>query len=419
MPARGASRLSVRPTARGWQALVAGGITLFVARLIGTTQFHQLAYALLILPLASLVLGILASRGLKYSRSLPPGDRITAGKEARLRLLVERSRFCAAKVSVSDRLPGPREFDFPGWKEKHRLEVPLTFARRGVYELGPAEVRVADPFGLLALTRWFEERTEVVVYPKIHELRGFPLRGGNEEAGTRGARGRRGEEFANLREYRRGDDRRHIHWKSLARTGELFVKEFSLEAPRRHTVVLDLRREGLRTQDDEVEDAVSAAASVLTHLAREGLPYRLLGTGSDAIDTGFGSDEDTYWEAMRLLAMARADGTRLMGATVLGERGGLGEGVVLISRTRDEELPHCVRKLREAGLSVVVVALATHTYRTPAVSGTSQGDAVHAREAEFSRRVGRLEAAGAAVRIVTHPEGVEGLSGLRGIEAAR
>lgn len=414
MPGRGASRHSVRPTARGWQALVAGAITLFVARLIGTTQFHQLAYVLLTLPLASLVLGMMASRGLRYSRSLPPGYRITAGRETRLRLLVERSRFCAAKVSVSDRLPGPREFEFPGWKEKLRIEVPLTFARRGVYELGPAEVRVADPFGLLAFTSWFEERTEVVVYPQVHELRGFPLRGGNEEAGTRGTRGRRGEEFANLREYRRGDDRRHIHWKSLARTGELFVKEFSLEAPRRHTVVLDLRREGLRTQDDEVEDAVSAAASVLTHLAREGLPFRLLGTGSDAIDTGFGSDEDAYWGAMRFLATARADGGRPMGETVLGERGGLGEGVVLISRTRDEELSHCVRKLREAGLSVVVVALATHTYRTPTVAGAAQG-----REAEFSRSVGRLEAAGAAVRVVSHPEGVEGLSGLRGIEAVR
>lgn len=395
---------------------------MFVARLIGTTQFHQLAYALLTLPLASLVLGVMASRGLEYSRSLPPGDRITVGKEARLRLLVERPRFCAAKVTVSDRLPGPREFEFPGWREKHRIEVPLTFARRGVYELGPAEVRVADPFGLLILTRWFWERTEVVVYPQVHELQGFPLRGGNQEAGTRGSRGRRGEEFANLREYRRGDDRRHIHWKSLARTGQLFVKEFSLEAPRRHTVVLDLRREGLRTQENEVEDAVSAAASVLTHLSREGLPFRLLGTGADAIDTGFGSEDDAYWEAMRLLAMARADGARPTGAAVLVERGGLGEGVVLVSRTRDEELPHCVRKLRDAGLSVVVVALATHTYRTPAVAGAvpgGPGGAAHGREAEFSRHVSRLEAAGAAVRVLSHPEGVEGLSGLRGIEAVR
>jgi len=415
LPKRGASRLSVRPTARGWQALVVGLITLLVARLIGTTQFHQLAYALLILPLASLAVGVMGCRGLRYSRALPPGTRITAGSPATLRLLLERSRFGATKASVADRLPEPRVFEFSTTRERSRSEVPLIFARRGVYALGPAELRVADPFGLLRFARKDSERTEVVVYPRVYELRGFPLRGGNEDAGTRGSRGRRGEEFANLREYRRGDDRRHIHWKSLARTGELFVKEFSLQAPRRHTVVLDLRREGLRTQENEVEDAVSAAASVLTYLAREDLPFRLLDTGSSKADTGFGSDEDSYWEAMRLLATARADGVRHLGETVLAERGVLGEGVVLVSRTRDEELPHCVRKLRDLGLSVIVVALATHTYRMPHVSG----DVVKGHGAEFLRSVGRLEAAGATVRIISHPEGVAGLSGARGVGAVR
>jgi len=412
---RGASRLSVRPTARGWQALAAGIVTLIVARLIGTTQFHQLAYALLVLPLASLALGVVGSRGLRYSRALPRGTRITAGTPTTLLLLLERSRFGATKASVLDRLPGPRSFDFSTTRESSRIEVPLTFARRGVYTLGPAEVRVADPFGLLRFARRDGERTEVVVYPRVYELRGFPLRGGNVEAGTTGSRGRRGEEFANLREYRRGDDKRHIHWKSLARTGELFVKEFSLQAPRRHTVALDLRREGLRTQESEIEDAVSVAASVLTHLAGEGLPFRLLDTGSSGADTGFGSDEDSYWAAMRLLATARADGARHLGETVLGERGGLGEGVVLVSRTRDDELPHCVRKLREAGLWVIVVALATHTYRTPPVPGS----AAQGREAEFLRSVGTLEAAGATVRVVSHPAGVAGLSGARGVEAVR
>ena len=415
MPPRGASRLKVRLTARGWQALAFGVLTLVVARLIGTTQFHQLAYAFFALPLASLVLGVMGSRGISYSRSLPPGTRITAGKEAGLRLLLERSRFGAAKVGVVDHLPGRRHFEFPGWREKKKIEVPLSFARRGVYELGPAEVSIVDPFGLLAFARRFEERTEVVVYPRVCELWGFPLLGGNVEAGTRGARGRRGEEFANLREYRRGDDKRHIHWKSLARTGELFVKEFSVEAPRRHTVALDLRREGLRTQEQEVEDAVSAAASVLTHLMREGLPFRLLTAG--ATQTGFGSDEDAYWRAMRFLAMARADGVRSLGETVLPERGGLGEGVVLVTRTRDEELPLCVRKLREAGLSVIVIALATHTYRTPSMPNAAPGGVVREREAEFLRNIGRLEAAGATVRTISQPEGVEGLSGARAVGA--
>src|SRR5918997_156969 len=231
----GVSRLAVRPTARGWQALLVGLVVLFVARVIGTTQFHQLAYALLGLVLAALVLGWSSSRGLRFSRALPPGVRITAGSPARIRLLLaNRSRLGASGVRVADRLPEARIFEAPplGGNAGTEIEAPLAFARRGIYELGPAEVGATDPFGLLRFARRFEERTEVVVYPEVHELPGFPLRGGNVDVGARGTRGRRGDEFAGLREYRRGDDRRHIHWKSVARTGELYVKEFAVEAPR-------------------------------------------------------------------------------------------------------------------------------------------------------------------------------------------
>jgi uncharacterized protein (DUF58 family) len=407
---RGVARLAVRPTARGWQALVIGSLILFVARMIGTTQFHQLAYAFLALFAAALILGWLSSRGLRFSRALPPGVRITAGIPARVDLsLSNRSRFGSSRVSVADRLPEPRSFEAPPLRGQGEtaIRAPLVFARRGVYELGPAEVGVTDPFGLLRFVRRFGERTEVVVYPEVYDLGDFPLRGGNTEIGTRGSHGHRGDEFASLREYRHGDDRRHIHWKSVARTGELYVKEFALEAPRRYAVVLDLRREGLRAPEAEIEDAVSAAASVLTRLAWARLPFRLVCTDVAGAATQFGSSESSYWEAMRLLATARADGYRELGKVVLGEREGLGEGVVLVSRTRDEDLPPCVRKLRGAGLSVIVVAIATHTYRTP--PGT--GGAAQSREAEFLRTVDRLDAAGAAVRVVSHPTGVAGLSG--------
>jgi uncharacterized protein (DUF58 family) len=414
--ARRAERLAVVPTARGWQAIVIGVFVLFIARLIGTTQFHQLAYALLALPLASLATGMLGTRGLRFSRALSRGERITAGSPACVELrLANASRFGTSGVGVSDHLPGRRDFEVAplGARGETTVEVPLTFARRGLYELGPAEARVVDPFGLLRFVRHFEERTEVVVYPKVYDLPNFPLRGADVEADARGSVGQRGDEFAGLREYRRGDDRRHIHWKSVARTGELFVKEFAIHAPRRYTVALDLRREGLRNVEGEVEDAVSAAASVLAHLSRERLPSRLLCTDRAGAETSFGSDAASYWEAMRLLATARADGERDIGEVVLAQRGNLGEGVVLVSRTRDEELPACVRRLRGAGLSVVVVALATHTYRTPPVGSAagSAGGVAHKREAEFARTVGRLETAGAAVRVVREGAGVAGLSG--------
>lgn len=403
----GASRLAVRPTARGWQAVLVGLLMLFVARLIGTTQFHQFAYALLALTFVALVLGWASARGLRFSRGLPPGVRITAGSPARIRLFLSNdSRFGSSGVRLTDHLPEPRVFEVLPL-ETTTIEASLYFAKRGVYELGPAEVGVTDHFGLLRFVRRFGEGTEVVVYPEVHELRDFPIRGGNVEVGARGSRGQRGDEFAGLREYRRGDDRRHIHWKSVARTGELYVKEFAVEAPRRYAVALDLRREGLRAPEAEVEDAVSVAASVLTRLARERLPFRLVCADGASNTTPFGSGEASYWGAMRLLATARADGARRLGQAVLAEEDGLGEGVVLISRTRNEDLPAGVRRLRGAGLSVVVVAIATHTYRTP--PGT--GGAAQSREAEFLRFVDRVEAAGAAVRIVSHPGGVPVLSG--------
>ena len=408
-------RLAVRPTSAGWQVLAAGAVVFFVARLIGTTQFHQLAYALLALPIASFVLGMAGSRGVRYVRSVPPGTHLTAGGTSAVALELTRPRFGASKAGVVDRLPEPRALAFPSPKvnlRTARLEVPLSFPRRGVYELGPAEIRISDPIGLLGFSRTFPEKTEVVVYPKTYPLPGFPLRGGDMEAGSRGSRGQRGDEFASLREYRRGDDRRHIHWKSVARTGELFVKEFSLEAPRRHTVVVDLRREGIRVNEDEVEDAVSSAASVLRHLAKERLPLRLLCANAAVDATPFG-DDAAYRQAMRLLAQVRADGASSLSEVVLEGRGALGEGLVIVSRTRDAGLPAAVRSLRDAGLSVIVVALASYSYRTPpGTGGNAPG-----REEEFARSVRLLEASGATVRVVAGPAGVAGLSG--GREAAR
>jgi uncharacterized protein (DUF58 family) len=411
------ARLSIRLTARGWQAIIIGVLVLIVARLIGTTQFHQLGYALLILPIAALVLGLATSRGLSFSRRLPKNSRITAGAESGIELCLDNSsRFGTSVVEVSDRLPDDRDFEFAplGGNASSSAEVPITFPRRGVYHLGPAEAAAVDPFDLVRFTRKFDERTEVVVYPEVHELRGFPVRGGNSDSGGRGTIGHRGDEFAGLREYRRGDDRRHIHWKSVARTGQLFVKEFSLHAPKRHTVALDLRRGGLRALDGPVEDTISTAASIMTHLKNEGLPFRLMCNDEEKEATEFGMDDSSYWKAMRILASVRADGREALADSILGNDGkngnSFGEGVVLVSRHLDEELPECVRKLRSAGLSVVAALVASHTYR-PSDGASSRASE---RESAFLRHAEKLDRAGASVCVVRHDNG--GVAGLSGAE---
>jgi len=400
------TRLRVRPTSRGWQALVIGAAVFLGARLIGTTQLHQLAYALFALVIAALVLGYFAARGLKFSRSLP-NSRFSARVPARIDILISNdSSLNSSRIEVVDRLPEPRGFESPplGKGGGAAVEIPVTFPRRGLYNLGPAEVLAVEPFGLLRFSRGFPETTEVVVYPEIHELGDFPIQGGAIEAGVRGARGQRGDEFAGLREYRRGDDMRHIHWKSVARTGELVVREFSLQAPLRYTIALDLRRRGLKVPEAEIETAVSEAASVLTHLKKNRLPARLLCPGRETESTDFGTDEESYWRAMRILATVKADGDKDLGQALLDERGGLGEGLVLVSRgvgERGEDLSESVRRLRRAGLTVVVIAVSSHTY----LGYPAGSSAIREREALFNGGVSRLESAGAAV-LVTHHDDV-------------
>jgi hypothetical protein len=105
---------------------------------------------------------------------------------------------------------------------------------------------------------------------------------------------------------------------------------------------------------------------------------------------------------MSLLAVAQADGDTDMGDLLAEklreEREGLGEGVILILRSLDDDLLSSVQKLRAAGLSVIVVALAVHTYRA---EGT-----LSRRAATFSEDVRRLGLTGAEVRIVQRPGGV-------------
>ncbi|BBL80076.1 hypothetical protein RxyAA322_19300 [Rubrobacter xylanophilus] len=398
--------LAVRPTSRGWQALVAGVAVLVVARLIGTTQFHQLAYLLLLLVVAALGLGVAVLRGIAFERRLPEEvRRITAGRPAGVGLVISnRSRLLwTPRLEVEDVLSRPESAALPPVAPggQRRVRVAVAFPRRGVYRLGPATVRGADPFGLLVFSRVFREEDAVVVYPEVHRLRGFPVRGGEARTGSRGSRGGHGEEFAGLREYQRGDDRRHIHWKSLAKTGELFVKEFALQAPRSYTVALDLRRGGFRSPEAAVEDAVSAAASVLALLREEGLGFRLLCTDRAGSEVGPGQDERSYWQTMRVLAEVRADGGAELGELLLaGEPSSFGEGVILVCRHEEEGLRTAVRRLRDAGLDVVAVLVAEHTYR----GGASRG-----REARFARFASGLGAAGARVLTVRHPEGVAGL----------
>src|SRR5215207_9694104 len=153
--------------------------------------------------------------------------------------------------------------------------------QRGRYVLGPLTADLSDPFALTKLRVEFDERDELVVAPEVELLGSGPDSPFGMTSGLALAKHlfRTGDEFYTMRAYVEGDDLRRIHWPSVARSGELMIRQD--ESTRRSTAVLfiDTRDSVVgQTHTPSFEKVISAAASLGILLMRYGFSVKLATT---------------------------------------------------------------------------------------------------------------------------------------------
>ena len=146
---------------------------------------------------------------------------------------------------------------------------------RGRYQFGPVRLSTRFPFGLFSRTITVGESETLIVLPRLGRLtEGWAARRLEAFAGADRRRRRAGPEgdFYGVREWRSGDGRRLIHWRSSARLGKLVVRQFERPRSRDVAVVLDLWQPEPPAAEhlENVELAVSFAATVLADLCRKG-----------------------------------------------------------------------------------------------------------------------------------------------------
>jgi uncharacterized protein (DUF58 family) len=213
-------------------------------------------------------------RDIRIQRRVP--RRIAAGEPLVVDLTIsnERARLDAWQLRVIDdvRWQGTTR------SRSHEVEalVPAVAAggsvrtsyrcqlyRRGVYTIGSADVRCAYPFGLLSFRSTLESQSELLVSPRIGHLRTrWQQLVHSQRMGGQSARNRRGAtdgDFYSLRQYRNGDSRRWIHWRTSAKLGELMVQQFDESTDHHITLLFDFWEPGQLTPTDL--DAVEIAAS--------------------------------------------------------------------------------------------------------------------------------------------------------------
>lgn len=153
----------------------------------------------------------------------------------------------------------------------HTTVYRLPTDRRAKVQVGPAEVARTDPLGLLRRKVSQAPATTLWVNPRWGITAPLPTGFAKDLEGPTSDASPAGDvAFHALRPYRLGDDRRHIHWMSTARTGTLMVRHYVDN--RRPTLGVLLDDAVAPYDDDMFEVAVEIATSLLASSLLHQLP---------------------------------------------------------------------------------------------------------------------------------------------------
>ncbi len=240
-----------------------------------------------------------------------------------------------------------------------RMEIlPL---RRGVLRFTGTSVARTDPLGLFRSCVNVPAPQAVLILPKRYLLPPIALPGSMkyQEGGVAlAANVGRSDEFVALRDYRRGDPLRHIHWRSWAKAGRPIVKEFEDEFFVRHALVLDTFT--AEPQSELLEEAVSVAASfACTVLSQESLLDLLfVGAESYCFTAGRGlGHTDRMLEILAGVRACRDQPFRALEHLVLSHVSAV-SGCVCVLLAWDAPRREFVKKLQVLAVPVLVLVVA-------------------------------------------------------------
>jgi uncharacterized protein (DUF58 family) len=265
-------------TPLGWTVLAVTPLCFLAGYVLGWTELVIVAWTLTAL-LAAAAVYLLGRTPLRVDLELPR-TRVVVGQPAAARIRVQnpssrRSFGMAVEVPVDSGLAALTVPGIPAGGS-HDAEFGVPTGQRGVLSVGPARTVRADPIGMVRRELDLTDTTELFVHPRtvaipsaslgvVRDLEGTPTRDLTSSDVS----------FHSLREYVPGDERRHIHWRSTAKTGTYMVRQFE-ETRRSHLVVGLSLASADYAGDDEFELAVSVAASLGVRALRDGRSLSLV-----------------------------------------------------------------------------------------------------------------------------------------------
>ena len=365
-PKRVRSLVAATPTwVRSWRQLLPVTATGTVVLLVGAASYlagWRLGWIELLVVAAGCLLALGAAvpfvvgrLQLDVDRRLAP-DRVRVGDPAIAELTVTNatSRAVGPRI-VEDRVDGARlRIEVPGLAAGAHTQAlyDLPTSRRGRYTIGPATVAKADPLGLLRREVTQTSASTLWVHPDHVHLPALPVGFAKDLEGPTTDTSPQGDvSFHTLREYQVGDDYRHIHWLSTARSGTTMIRHYVDNRRPQLAVLLDDRAAVF--PDDTFELAVSVAASLGVSATLHRQPISLA-LGPRVLVAGRENGFDRVLDALTLVAPDQGHAPHVSGSQLIRREPGTSALVLITGPVDGAELLPTVRTIRRSCRVVVV-----------------------------------------------------------------
>jgi uncharacterized protein (DUF58 family) len=187
------------------------------------------------------------------------------------------------------------------------LEHLVNIDARGRKVVRRVRVATRFPFGIFEKWSYLPVEAEVLMFPAVGRIPGRIIPTGDEyrHAGATKVLAKSGrDEFWGIREYREGDNPRHIHWRSAARLGKRMVKEYHREESQNVCLLLDAH---VPPDRPELRERFERAVSFVATLSR------------DLVAQDFGVSFAAYGQSMVKLATGRGQRQGRQVLTALAE----------------------------------------------------------------------------------------------------
>ncbi len=283
-------------------------------------------------------------------------QRAEEKKVRSLRLSRPQQRYNPFRIATLENVPLPPMSPH----EEVEVRVSVTPLRRGLFRFEGLTLSRTDPFGLFRAFVKIPAPETMLVLPRRYPLPEIALPGEMrfQEGGVALASNvGQSDEFISLREYRRGDPLRRIHWRSWARVGKPIVREFEDEFFSRHALVLDTFSQ--EPFNEAFEEAVSVAASFACAIRTQESLLDLLFVGAQAYCFTSGRGLAHVDQILEILASVRACADKTFKAleTLALNHADAVNGCICVLLAWDEPRRRFVEKLKALNIPVRVVVI--------------------------------------------------------------